>query len=47
MSPTPDIEVVSLPNGQFAENCYLVADPRTREAAIIDPGEEPAMFLAE
>jgi glyoxylase-like metal-dependent hydrolase (beta-lactamase superfamily II) len=42
-----DLEVVALPNGQFAENCYLVADRRTREAVIIDPGEEPAMFLAE
>ena len=39
--------MVALPNGQFAENCYLVADRRTREAVIIDPGEEPAMFLAE
>ncbi len=36
-----------LPNGQFVQNCYLVADRRTREAVIIDPGEEPAMFLAE
>jgi hydroxyacylglutathione hydrolase len=42
-----DLEVVSLPNGQFAENCYLVADRRTSEAVIIDPGEEPALFLAE
>jgi glyoxylase-like metal-dependent hydrolase (beta-lactamase superfamily II) len=42
-----ELEVVALPNGQFAENCYLVADRRTREAIIIDPGEEPAMFLAE
>ena len=42
-----DLEVVSLTNGQFAENCYLVADRRTREAVIIDPGQEPAMFLAE
>jgi hydroxyacylglutathione hydrolase len=42
-----DLEVVSLPNGQFAENCYLVADRRTRQAVIIDPGQEPAMFLAE
>jgi hydroxyacylglutathione hydrolase len=42
-----ELEVVPLPNGQFAENCYLVADRRTREAVIIDPGEEPAMFLAE
>ena len=41
------LEVVSLPNGQLSQNCYLVADGRTREAVIIDPGEEPAMFLAE
>ena len=42
-----NLEVVVLPNGQFAENCYLVADTGTREAAIIDPGEESARFLAE
>jgi hydroxyacylglutathione hydrolase len=42
-----ELEVVALPNGQFAENCYLVADRGTRDAVIIDPGEEPAMFLAE
>ena len=42
-----DLEVVTLPNGQFAQNCYLVADRRTRDAVIIDPGEEPSMFLAE
>lgn len=42
-----ELEVVSLPNGQFAENCYLVADRRSREAVIIDPGETPSMFLAE
>ncbi len=42
-----DLEVVSLPNGQLSQNCYLVADRSTREAVIIDPGEEPAMFLAE
>jgi glyoxylase-like metal-dependent hydrolase (beta-lactamase superfamily II) len=42
-----ELEVVALPNGQFAENCYLVADRGTHEAVIIDPGEEPGMFLAE
>jgi hydroxyacylglutathione hydrolase len=42
-----ELEVVSLPNGQFLENCYLVADRGSREAIIIDPGEEPSMFLAE
>lgn len=42
-----ELEIVVLPNGQFAENCYLLADRGSREAVIIDPGEEPAMFLAE
>jgi hydroxyacylglutathione hydrolase len=42
-----EIEIVPLPNGQFAENCWLVADPRTREAVIVDPGEESDTFLAE
>jgi hydroxyacylglutathione hydrolase len=42
-----EIEIVALPNGQFAENCWLVADPRTREAVIVDPGEESDTFLAE
>jgi glyoxylase-like metal-dependent hydrolase (beta-lactamase superfamily II) len=42
-----DLEVVSLPNGQFVQNCYLAADRESREAVIIDPGEEPSMFLAE
>ena len=42
-----DLEIVSLPNGQFAENCYLVGDRLTREAVIVDPGEEPRLFLAE
>lgn len=43
MSPAP--EVVALPNGTFAENCYLVADPASRAAVMIDPGEESGRFL--
>lgn len=39
--------IVCLPNGQFMENCYLVADPATGRAAMIDPGEEADRFLAE
>lgn len=42
-----DLAVVSLPNGQFVENCYLVADRRSNEAVIIDPGEDAPLFLAE
>lgn len=41
------LEVVAIPNGQFAENCYLVADGGSGEAVIIDPGEESARFLRE
>jgi hydroxyacylglutathione hydrolase len=41
------LEVVSIPNGQFAENCYLVADRSTGHAVIIDPGEESDRFLGE
>ena len=38
--------VVTLTNGAFAENCYLVADPDTGDAAIVDPGEEAELFRA-
>ena len=43
----PEPIVVSIPNGQFAQNCYLVADPATGVAAMIDPGEESGRILAE
>jgi hydroxyacylglutathione hydrolase len=36
-----------MPNGQFAENCYLLADGSSGQAIMIDPGEESARFLAE
>jgi hydroxyacylglutathione hydrolase len=42
-----NLEVVAIPNGQFAENCYLMADRGAREAVIIDPGEESTRFLTE
>lgn len=42
-----NLQVVALPNGQFAENCYLLGDQRGRQAVIIDPGEESERFLAE
>jgi glyoxylase-like metal-dependent hydrolase (beta-lactamase superfamily II) len=31
--------------GIFQENCYLYACPQTREAVIIDPGDEPEQIL--
>ena len=39
-----DPRIIALTNGAFAENCYLVADPETREAVIVDPGEESDLF---
>ncbi len=42
-----DLEIVTLPNGQFSENCYLLADRPSGRAVMIDPGEEPRLFLAE
>jgi len=42
-----EIAVVPLVNGQFVQNCYLVADPTAGEAVIIDPGQEPDRFLAQ
>jgi hydroxyacylglutathione hydrolase len=38
--------VVTLTNGAFAENCYLVADPAAGDAVIVDPGEEAELFRA-
>jgi glyoxylase-like metal-dependent hydrolase (beta-lactamase superfamily II) len=40
------LSVVPLPNGQFAENCYLVFHPDAPETILIDPGEEAERFLA-
>lgn len=31
--------------GMFEENCYLYACPETREAVIIDPGDEPDKII--
>ncbi|MGQ0702125.1 MAG: MBL fold metallo-hydrolase [Gemmatimonadales bacterium] len=41
------LEIVLIPNGSFAENCYLVCDPEHPDTVVVDPGEETARFLAE
>ncbi len=41
----PELTVVPLPNGQFMENCYVVADADQGDAVLIDPGEEAERFL--
>ena len=38
------MKVVSIPNGRFVENCYLVIDEAGAECAIIDPGEEAGLI---
>lgn len=39
-------EVLGIPNGAFAENCWLLWDAASLEAVVIDPGEESARILA-
>jgi len=46
MTDTEDAPViVCLTNGQFEENCYLIGDPSSNDAVIVDPGEDSGMFL--
>lgn len=40
------LRVIPILNGQFAQNCYLVAEAGSGDAVIVDPGEEPERFLA-
>ena len=40
-----DLQILPIPNGQFAENCYLLV--AGNEAVLIDPGEEWERFLDE
>jgi hydroxyacylglutathione hydrolase len=41
------VKVVAIPNGQFAENSYLVIDEAAAQCAVVDPGEEPALVLEQ
>lgn len=43
MADMPIVACVTV--GIFQENCYLYACPHTREAVIIDPGDEPQRIL--
>jgi glyoxylase-like metal-dependent hydrolase (beta-lactamase superfamily II) len=38
-------EVVGQTVGAFQENCYVVVDPQTRAAAVVDPGAEGARLV--
>lgn len=37
---TPTLEVHRLPVGDLESNCYLIVDPGTRKAILVDPGDE-------
>ncbi|MEO8576064.1 MAG: MBL fold metallo-hydrolase [Gemmatimonadales bacterium] len=39
--------VTQITVGAFQENCYIVADPDTGAAAIVDPGSEPERIEAQ
>jgi glyoxylase-like metal-dependent hydrolase (beta-lactamase superfamily II) len=42
LAPVVHVQTV----GAFQENCYLVVDPQTRAAAIVDPGAEGERLVA-
>jgi glyoxylase-like metal-dependent hydrolase (beta-lactamase superfamily II) len=42
----PELVVTPFANGRFVENCWLVGDAASRDAVLVDPGEEPERFLA-
>ena len=37
--------VIGIPNGSFAQNCWLLFDPSSHEGVIVDPGEEHGRIL--
>lgn len=39
------MRIIQIPNGVFAENCYLVVDEVASACAIVDPGEEAGLIL--
>ncbi len=40
-----EVEVRGIVVGVFQENCYIIASPKTKEAIVIDPGDEPERVL--
>lgn len=39
------MKIVQIPNGVFAENCYLIVDEQAAQCAVVDPGEEAGLIL--
>ena len=40
-------EFVGIENGQFLQNTWLIIDPDSRDAVVVDPGEESDRILRE
>ena len=40
-----EVQLRGIVVGVFRENCYVVASPKTKEAIVIDPGDEPERVL--
>jgi hydroxyacylglutathione hydrolase len=45
MTEAQDLIHEILPVGMLQCNCHIIGDPQTREAIVIDPGDEPARIL--
>lgn len=41
------MEIKVLPVGELSTNCYILEDPATKLAAVIDPGDEAERILAQ
>ena len=41
MAVINDMEVRGVIVGVFQENCWIIASPKSKEAIVIDPGDEP------
>lgn len=46
MIPTATLIQESLPLGLFQCNCTILGDPATKQAIVVDPGDEPQRILA-
>ena len=46
MSEAPKLIHEILPVGMLQCNCHIIGDPQTREAIVIDPGDDPGRILA-
>ncbi len=43
----PQLELLQLPLGPLQTNCYLLADPTTHDAVVVDPGWDAPVILDE